>query len=135
LLSKLEEGVHPRQILWYWSTVGNIGKSGMGLWLTGMKNACLLEPSKKADMAHVYQANLSQYVVFDCTRKTEAGAVATAMALAEKIKDGSMFSGKYNSRTVIFKKPHVIFFTNFEPDRTIWSEDRYNVTELDQTSL
>ena len=51
---KLEMAPDPRKIMWYWSEGGNVGKSGMALWLVAMKNACLLEPSKKADMAHVF---------------------------------------------------------------------------------
>lgn len=131
----LEEEVHPRMILWLWSRMGGMGKSGMAEWLLVTKDACILEPSKKADMAHVFSSDPKGIVVFDCTRATEKGSIGPAYALAEAMKNGILFSGKYNSRTVVFKKPHVIFFANFEPDRTVWSEDRYSVTELDQTSL
>ncbi len=107
----------------------------MAQWLMVMKDACILEPSKKMDMAHVFAQNPKEIVIFECTRKTEDGAIGPAYSMAEQLKNGSLFSGKYNSRVVVFKKPHVIFFANFAPDRSVWSEDRYNVTELDQTSL
>ncbi len=79
-----------------------------------MKGACLLEPSKKADMAHVFSSEPKEIVLFDCMRKTEEGSIGQAYALAEAMKNGSLFSGKYNLRTVVFKKPHVVFFANFE---------------------
>lgn len=135
LVNTVEKEVHPRQILWIWSKEGNMGKSGMAQWLMVMKDACILEPSKKLDMTHVFAQNPKGIVIFDCTRKTEEGAIGPAYSMAEQLKNGNLFSGKYNSRVVVFKKPHVIFFANFAPDRTVWSEDRYNVTELDQTSL
>lgn len=125
----------PRKIMWIWSEEGNLGKSAMASWLVAMKDACLLEPSKKADMALVFSQNPKPIVVFDCTRATEKGAIGPAYSLAETLKNGTIFSAKYNSRTVHFKKPHVIFFANFQPDPTVWSPDRYTITKLDQTSL
>lgn len=124
----------PRKIIWIWSIEGNMGKSAMASWLVVMKDACLLEPSKKADMALVFCQNPKPIVVFDCTRATEKGAIGPAYSLAEAMKNGTIFSGKYNSRTVYFKKPHVIFFANFAPDMTIWSDDRYAIHKLDQES-
>ena len=67
---KLEMTLDPRKIMWYWSEGGNVGKSGMALWLVAMKNACLLEPSKKADTAHVFASEPKPIVVFDCTDGT-----------------------------------------------------------------
>ena len=131
MAEKLEMTPDPRKIMWYWSEGGNVGKSGMALWLVAMKNACLLEPSKKADMAHVFASEPKPIVVFDCTRKTEHTGCGPAYSLAEQMKNGTLFSGKYNSRTVVFKKPHVIFFANFSPDMTVWSEDRYEIIKLD----
>ncbi len=66
---------------------------------SGFRQACLLEPSKKADMAHVWVESLSDLAVFDCTRATENGVILPAYALAEKMKDGTVFSGKYNSQS------------------------------------
>jgi hypothetical protein len=51
--------------------------------------------------------------------------------LAEELKNGILVSGKYESKTVVFKVPHVIFFANFEPDMTKWSSDRYFVKNID----
>jgi len=135
LLVVLEKEVDPRKIVWLWSREGGMGKSGMAEWLLVTKDACILEPSKKADMAHVFSSDPKGIVVFDCTRATEKGSIGPAYALAEAMKNGILFSGKYNSRTVVFKKPHVIFFANFEPDRTVWSEDRYQVHELKQADI
>lgn len=135
LLATVEKTPDPRKIMWIWSEEGQMGKSGMAQWLVIMKKACLLEPSKKADMAHVFASDPKEIVVFDCTRKTEQIGIGPAYSLAEQMKNGTLFSGKYNSRTVLFKKPHVIFFANFQPDMTVWSEDRYDITKLDQSSL
>lgn len=135
LKTTLEGEPDPRKILWIWSTEGKMGKSGMALWLKLMMDACLLNPDKKADMTHCFAQKPKRVVIFDCTRVTEKGSIGPSYSLAEMLKNGFIFSGKYNSREIVFKKPHVIFFANFAPDATVWSEDRYNVTKLDQTSL
>lgn len=135
LKNTLEQTPDPRKILWIWSNEGKMGKSGMAMWLMLMMDACILSPSKLENMIYAFSKNPKRIVIFDCTRVTEKGSIGPSYSMAEMLKNGYLFSSKYNSRGIVFKKPHVIFFTNFEPDRSVWSEDRYVVTKLDQTSL
>lgn len=135
LRNTLEQDPDPRQIHWIWSTEGEMGKSGMAMWLAVMKDAFLVTPERKGDMAHAFAKSPKKIVVFDCTRATEAGSIGPSYSIAEQFKNGFLFSPKFNSRRVVFKKPHVVFFANFSPDMKIWSEDRYIVTKLDQGSL
>lgn len=138
LLDVVEENPHPRRIHWLWEARGNVGKSWMAKYLVTMKNACLLKPMKYTDMAHMYcQESSSNIVVFDLSRTVapkEDGKdfLHSVYQMAEDIKTGMVRSGKYEGLKVTKRDTgtHVIFFANWEPDMTKWSEDRYNVIPL-----
>jgi hypothetical protein len=101
--------------------------------------ATVLTGGKKIDMAYIYAQNPTSIVVFDLPRTAEINTEESdrkhhldgIYSLAEELKNGILVSGKYESKTVVFKVPHVIFFANFEPDMTKWSSDRYFVKNID----
>lgn len=48
----------------------------------------------------------------------------------EQLKNGFIFSGKYEGGQFIFPIPHIFIFMNEMPDLTTLSEDRYDITQL-----
>lgn len=48
----------------------------------------------------------------------------------EEIKDGLIYSGKYEGGFANIEHPHVIVMCNFEPDYMQMSEDRWKVIQL-----
>ena len=53
----------------------------------------------------------------------------------ESVKNGVVFSTKYESQMKVFKTPHVIIMANFAPDESKMSSDRWDIrylTEDDQ---
>ncbi len=48
----------------------------------------------------------------------------------ESIKNGCIYSGKYEGGKCIFRIPHTIIFANEEPNYAKWSDDRYDVRHL-----
>ncbi|ALY05862.1 replication-associated protein [Ctenophore-associated circular virus 4] len=48
----------------------------------------------------------------------------------ESIKDGLIFSTKYESQHAIFDSPHVICFANWIPDKRKLSDDRWDIRTL-----
>jgi hypothetical protein len=137
----VKEPVCPRKIYWIWSNTGNVGKSWMVRNLVCTQGATVLTGGKKIDMAYIFAQNPTRIVVFDLPRSAEIGTneferrhyLDGLYSLAEELKNGILVSGKYESKTVVFKVPHVIFFANFEPDKTKWSKDRYFVKNVDPT--
>lgn len=135
LLDVVQEEPHPRRIHWIWEGKGNAGKSWMATYLAVMEKALVLDYGKKADLAYIFANQISRTVIFDLSRTTEPGdndskKLDHLYALAELLKNGRLVTTKYNSRTVTFRPPHVIFFANFPPDMTKWSEDRYFIKEI-----
>ena len=139
LLEIVNEPPSPRKIHWIWSQAGNLGKSWMVRNLVCTMGATVLTGGKKIDMAYIYAQNPTSIVVFDLPRTAEISTDESdrkhnldgIYSLAEELKNGILVSGKYESKTVVFKVPHVIFFANFEPDKTKWSSDRYFVKNID----
>lgn len=127
LIELVKNKPHPRQIHWRWSDEGGVGKSTFTYYLEKHFNATVLENGKSADVAHMLPRTPT-LVIFDLPRTSEGHI---NYSVIESIKNGCVFSPKYDSRTKRFNRPHVIVFANFEPNRAAWSGDRYDVKQLD----
>lgn len=54
----------------------------------------------------------------------------------EKLKDGAVFSPKYESQIIKLDKiPHVIVMANFKPQTKLLSEDRWDIRDLDLVTI
>lgn len=111
-------------VWWYWEEVGNVGKTWMSKWLTVMKDAMRFENGKSADIKHGY--NGQNLVVFDLTRSAQDHI---NYEVIESIKNGIMYSTKYESKMKCYDPPKVIVFANAEPDKINF--DRWVVTQID----
>lgn len=127
-VKELVEGpVDDRKIFWYWESTGNVGKSWMGTYLLRNHNATVISNGKTADIA--YLLNAPTLVVFDISRE---GIEHVNYGVMENIKDGRIFSPKYESTIKFFEKPHLIVFANEPCPHGKFSEDRIksiNLTE------
>lgn len=130
LWDKLQLPPHPRQIMWLWEESGNVGKSWMTKYLMAMMECTVLTDGKRVDMAYIFAQNPKKVVIFDLARVTEEH-LHGIYSLAESLKNGYVVSAKYESKTVAFEAPHVVFFANFGPNISVWSQDRYCITKLE----
>ncbi len=51
--------------------------------------------------------------------------------LLEQLKNGCMFSGKYEGGQFVFPIPHVVVFANQAPDMSKFSLDRWLIKSLE----
>lgn len=116
-----------RKVLWVVDEKGNTGKTWLSKWLFFQFNAMILNNGKTADIAHAYDNQ--DIVVFDFSRSQEGHI---NYGVIENLKNGCIFSGKYGSRQKIFVEPKIIVFSNFEPDMTKFSADRWDIMRLRQ---
>jgi hypothetical protein len=63
-------------------------------------------------------------VIFDLARAVEAATLKDLYIVGEKLKNGQIYSSKYQSRLKVFDVPHVIYFSNSPPPIGVWSADR-----------
>lgn len=119
-----------RSIHWFWESTGSVGKSQLAKYL-GVHHGGIKLNGKARDMYH----QLSKYpnprlIVVDIPRDNIGYINYGAM---EEMKNGYVFSGKFDGCQLIFDPPHVIVFANIMPDVTTMSLDRwciYNVEDL-----
>lgn len=121
---------HERRVIWYYDPKGNAGKSWMKDYLVGKHDAFATENSASRDIAYAYKGQ--RIAVFDFKRCMDGRVNYGAI---EMIKDGSMFSPKYQSCYKMFARPHVVVFANWLPDRSAMSADRWSIREIKADDL
>ncbi len=118
-------GQDDRKITWVVDTVGNRGKSFLSRYLIAKHNAFYSRNGKNADIIHAYE--YQEYIIFDFPRSAEE---YINYGIIEQFKDGILFSPKYNSHTKIKRGAKIICFSNFHPDETKFSMDRWDIYDI-----
>lgn len=128
LVAKLDGPVHDREIIWRWSVEGNVGKSAFTKWLVVHKKGYQFNGKAadvKAAIADMVEAGkpVPNILIWDIPRTMENFMSYQAL---EEVKNGLFFSGKFHGQMVVYNPRHVLVFSNFEPDRSKLSEDRWS---------
>ncbi len=129
LLEYVSSPPQGRDILWYYDAVGNKGKTYMSKYLVDAHGAFYCNGGKGADLVYAYSGQ--PVIIFDYVRDA---AEYVNYGVIEQIKNGILFSSKYESGMKRFNVPHIIVMANFLPLSTKWSRDRYNVFKITDTS-
>lgn len=115
-----------RHVLWLYDEEGGKGKSTLAKYLAIKHDAVILHNSKNADIAIAY--NKQKYVVFDYTR-TEDSINYSAI---EHLKNGIIFSTKYQSSVKFFDAPKILCLSNNLPDLKGLSKDRWHILTFNE---
>lgn len=121
-----------RSIIWIVDKEGNKGKSFLSFYLKHQYNAFRITGKvKSTDFAYAY--NEEPIVIFDLARDSEN---YVNYDLMEEIKNGSLWSPKYESAVKTFHHISVIVlvFSNYEPNYSKVSYDRWKMFHLDKYS-
>jgi hypothetical protein len=117
-----------RTIHWFWEPKGNVGKSTLCKYLAVKMNALMLT-GKRADMFHMLakypKKRIPKIFCVDCPSSMQDYIDYGAI---EQIKNGLVFSNE--GTLLVFNCPHVIVFSNSEPDRETMSADRWNIVRI-----
>jgi len=117
----------PRRVTFIVDPVGNAGKS----WFVDRYFAAnpdrvqILSVGRREDLSFAVDERKSVFL-FDLPRSSSEFLPYT---LLEQLKDGRIFSNKYESRMKRVMFAHVVVFMNEYPDMTKLSQDRYSITE------
>lgn len=112
-----------RTVHWFHDESGNAGKTWFSKLVLSVSDCVRFENGKSCDVKHAYAGE--RVVFFDLSRSQSEHV---NYEVIESIKNGVMFSSKYDSRQKLFPPPHVIVFANFAPDFTKLSQDRWKFT-------
>lgn len=123
--------VHNRKIYWYYERTGNVGKSFLAKFLC-LQDGTIICSGKAADVFNQVNATIESgqrptLVIVDCPRTCLDFLSYTAI---ECLKNGLLYSGKYEGGVCIFPVPTVICFANEAPKREKLSADRWSVSRI-----
>jgi len=122
----LQGPAHNRQVTWYIDEVGNTGKSTFAReWRCNGQSGFIITGGRHQDIYYAYER---QSVVFIDLARVAVDKVP--YEVMENFKNGGFLSTKYESKWVMFNIPHVIVFSNFQPDQSKLSEDRWNIINI-----
>lgn len=121
-----------RKIVWIYGKKGGEGKTSLAKWLYVNKDFGYLTNAKTADISYYVTENIKEAYVFDFSRTTEGHINYQAL---ENLKNGLLFSSKYESSVVCMDNPFIVCFSNWEPEYTALSDDRWIVREIMNDSL
>lgn len=136
ILDIIKKEPDDRSIYWFWEPIGNVGKSSFVKYLVVKEDAIFIDEGKKSDIMNhcltAYQNNNSmELFFFDIPRQNKS---KISWKSIESIKNGLLYSPKYEGGQCVFNSPHIIIFSNFPPDvneETI-SADRLKIYEIVQ---
>ncbi len=121
-----------RIINWIYEPKGNVGKSALVKYLC-VNNMALLLSGKGADMKYglkTYEEKNGAFpglILIDIPRTVLDYVSYSAI---EEIKNGCLFSGKYEASMCIFNSPVIICFANERPKIEKMSLDRWHIYEI-----
>ncbi len=127
VINILDNPVHDRKVYWFWDSKGNTGKTAFCKFAYKYYGSTIIQTGKTADLAYCMHEPTS--VLMNIPRSLEFHVNYSAI---ESIKDGLIFSGKYESCCKVFNPPHLVIFANFEPDKNCLSKDRWEIREIQQ---
>lgn len=113
-----------RHITWVCDEIGGNGKTALALHMVDEHGAARYNSGAASDIAYAY--NHEKIVIFDFQRAKEHINYSTM----EDLKNGHLFSGKYESRAKRFNPPHVVVLANKWPEFGNMSLDRWVLFKL-----
>jgi len=121
-----------RKICWLYDKNGNTGKSKVVKYLVWKKLAAFLTFDTAANLLYqVVQMGACKAYVFDLPRtKSQYTSIDEVFNALEAIKNGMVQSGKFQGGQLMMPSPHVWVFSNYLPDLSKLSPDRYSVYTL-----
>lgn len=116
-----------RIIHWYWEPSGNTGKTQFCKYMYVKHKVTLIGNCDFKDMAHGIK-NQPKVVLINIPKDTKEYTIN--YKAIECIKDGLIFSPKYDGGAKVWNSPVVIVFANFPPKLTGVSADKWRITNI-----
>lgn len=132
ILSILQTEPDDRAVYWYWSEAGGIGKSQFAKYCVARENCLFFEEGKKADIMHlIFEApdERLEKIIIDVPRDNGNNISYKSI---EAIKNGLIYSPKYEGGYKLFNSPHIIVFANQPPQEERLSADRWHIKNIDE---
>ncbi len=119
-----------RTIHWYHEPIGGSGKSAFCKYMFAKHGVLVIQGGKLSDIMNIlfnYDCDSLEMIIIDIPRKNGNNISYSAV---ECILNGMITNTKYETWTKVFNPPHLVVFSNFEPDTDNLSMDRWKITEI-----
>lgn len=135
ILEILKGPVHPRHITFVVDETGDAGKTWYTTYLSqNLPDVLVVLPARKSDQIYAVATCgfTPRTFIVDAPRSRQGELMH--YDFLEEVKNGRIFSPKYESHLIEFPQPHVVVMMNQEPKRgpDILSEDRYDIVYADK---
>lgn len=142
VLDILETKADMRTIHWVFDPIGNSGKSYLTKYIYLTRKIIIADGKKDnvfnqvctmviGDKKKKILPEEPEVVLLDIPRSSEG---YINYGVLEQLKNGLIYSGKYEGGICAFGALHVIVFANFLPDRSQFSDDRWNIISVAEIS-
>lgn len=126
ILDRLKEQ-NSRQVTWVCDYTGNRGKTILSKWMCAKGHAQRFTNGRSRDIAYAFDPEKS-IMIFDLARTCEA---RINYQVIEDLKNGMLFSPKYESKSIVFAEPKILILANFMPNLGAMSDDRWDILKYD----
>jgi hypothetical protein len=126
IITYLKTNPDKRKVKWILDTQGNLGKSYLTKYLATTSDAYIVSGGRKEDILFAYDGQPT--IIFDLPRDCQDKEYI--YGVIELLKNGQYLNTKYHSEMRLYTTPHIIVFSNFPPDQTKLSEDRWDILDL-----
>lgn len=131
----VNEPRNDRIINWFHEPIGGVGKSFLCKYLY-LKFDAIIADGKKDNVFNQVKNWLDNHnsqqdpilIVLDIPRYNQE---YINYGVLEALKNGMIYSGKYEGGVCVFEPPHVIVFSNELPDTSKMSADRWNIKNIE----
>jgi hypothetical protein len=127
---ELQTSPDPRKIIWYYDPIGNTGKTFFAKWKYQLdKFTAIVLGGEAKNIYHILSKRTenTNTIIIDMSRACQH---LVDYALIENLKNGYFQSGKYDSKMIVIPIPHLVIFSNFQPNISQLSLDRWEVRRL-----
>jgi len=127
LLETITKDPNSRDVIFVVDKTGNSGKSWFSSYCEKtIERTQVMKCGKRDDMAYELKEDL-QLLIIDVSRSCSD---FLNYQFIEDVKDGRVFSPKYESFTKRFNPPHVVVMMNSDPDESKLSFDRIKIINI-----
>lgn len=132
ILNIIKEGGSNRTINWVYDPIGNNGKTFLRRYIC-LTNEAILADGKKENIFYAFKVKCIDenkrvnICVMDIPRQNER---FVNYGTIEAILDRHLYSGKYEGGEIWLPKMTVIIFSNFYPDLSECTKDRWNIIDV-----
>ncbi len=121
-----------RKVHWFWESTGNIGKSFICKYIALKYKGVVICEGKKGDIFNQVNILLDtkiepKIILLDIPRTSQD---FINYGVLEQLKNGMVYSGKYEGGQCLFRTPIVICFSNEEPKKETMSLDRWDIHKI-----